>query len=147
MNKIRLILTISFALSVFSSCFPGGSKTDQPETPSVELDGIWSSEGKPCGVVTSGNYRKFYIRDGQKFAHTVNPVTGFPVQHNLLSATVVSSGSAAEADAVATWCMVAGLDAARQLILDSPELEGYLISAADDGGMVEWASPGFTLKQ
>ncbi len=120
---------------------------DQPETPSVELDGIWSSEGKPCGVVTSGNYRKFYIRDGQKFAHTVNPVTGFPVQHNLLSATVVSSGSAAEADAVATWCMVAGLDAARQLILDSPELEGYLISAADDGGMVEWASPGFTLKQ
>ena len=115
--------------------------------PSDELDGIWSSEGKPCGIVTSGNYRKFYIKDGQKFAHTVNPLTGYPVQHNLLSATVVSSGSAAEADAVATWCMVAGLEAAKKLILESPALEGYLISATPDGSMTEWASPGFTLKQ
>jgi thiamine biosynthesis lipoprotein len=120
---------------------------DQPEVPSDELDGIWSSEGKPCGIVTSGNYRKFYIKDGKKFAHTVNPLTGYPVQHNLLSATVVSSESAAEADAIATWCMVAGLEAAQKLILDSPALEGYLISATEDGGMTEWASPGFTLKQ
>ena len=63
---------------------------EQPEVLSDELDGIWSSEGKPCGIVTSGNYRKFYIKDGKKFAHTVNPLTGYPVQHNLLSATVVS---------------------------------------------------------
>lgn len=120
---------------------------DQPEVPSDELDGIWISEGKPCGIVTSGNYRKFYMKDGQKFAHTVNPLTGYPVQHNLLSATVVSQESAAEADAVATWCMVAGLEAAKQLILDNPALEGYLICATAHGGMTEWASPGFTLKQ
>ncbi len=120
---------------------------DQPEVPSDELDGIWSSEEKPCGIVTSGNYRKFYIKDGKKFAHTVNPLTGYPVQHTLLSATVVSQESAAEADAIATWCMVAGLEAAQKLILDSPALEGYLISATEDGGMTEWASPGFTLKQ
>ena len=120
---------------------------DQPEVPSDELDGVWSSEGNPCGIVTSGNYRKFYIKDGKKFAHTVNPLTGYPVQHNLLSATVVSQESAAEADAIATWCMVAGLEAAQWLILDSPALEGYLISATEDGGMTEWASPGFTLKQ
>ena len=120
---------------------------DQPDGPSNELDGIWTSEGKPCGVVTSGNYRKFYIRDGRKYAHTINPKTGYPVQHNLLSATVVSSRSAAEADAVATWCMVLGLEAAQQMLLDSPELEGYLISAQPDGTMREWASPGFTLRK
>ena len=51
---------------------------------------VWTSEGKPCGIVTSGNYRKFFIRDGKKYAHTMNPVTGYPVEHNLLSATVVS---------------------------------------------------------
>ena len=120
---------------------------DQPDGPSDELDGIWSSEGKPCGVVTSGNYRKFYIRDGRKYAHTINPGTGYPVQHNLLSATVVSSRSAAEADAVATWCMVLGLEAAQRLLLDSPDLEGYLISADESGALREWASPGFTVRK
>ena len=119
---------------------------DQPEVPSDELDGIWSSEGKPCGIVTSGNYRKFYIKDGKKFAHTVNPLTGYPVQHNLLSATVVSSANAAESDAIATWCMVTGLHGAQVLILGDPTLEGYLIYTDDEGNMKEWASPGFALK-
>lgn len=120
---------------------------DQPEEPSGELDGIWTSGGKACGVVTSGNYRKFYIRDGRKYAHTINPRTGFPVSHNLLSATVVSARSSADADAVATWCMVLGLEEARALILDSPALEGYLIYEDDEGRMKEWASPGFTLRK
>lgn len=120
---------------------------DQPDEPSNELDGIWRSEGKACGVVTSGNYRKFYIRDGRKYAHTIDPQSGYPVQHNLLSATVVSSQSAADADALATWCMVVGLEAARQLILADPDLEGYLIYTGADGEMTEWASPGFTLRQ
>ena len=115
----------------------------------VDIGEIWcdglNPSGKPWSVGV--NYRKFYIKDGKKFAHTVNPLTGYPVQHNLLSATVVSQESAAEADAIATWCMVAGLEAAQKLILDSPALEGYLISATEDGGMTEWASPGFTLKQ
>ena len=120
---------------------------DQAEEPSDELDGIWTSEGKPCGVVTSGNYRKFYKKDGRKYAHTINPKTGFPVSHNLLSATVISAGSAAEADAVATWCMVLGLEEAQALLLDSPGLEGYLIFEGEDGEMKEWASPGFTLRK
>ena len=120
---------------------------DQPEEPSDELDGVWTSGGKPCGVVTSGNYRKFYIKDGHKYAHTINPKTGFPVSHNLLSATVVSAGSAADADALATWCMVIGLEPAKALLLDSPGLEGYLIYEDAEGEMREWASPGFTLRQ
>lgn len=118
-----------------------------PSDGASELEGIWSSEGRSAGIVTSGNYRKFYIRDGRKYAHTIDPVSGYPVQHNLLSATVVSSESAAMADAVATWCMVIGLDASKELIAGDPALEGYLIYEADDGSMQEWASAGFTLKK
>lgn len=120
---------------------------DQPEEASDELDGVWTSGGRACGVVTSGNYRKFYLKDGRKYAHTIHPKTGFPVSHNLLSATVVSAGSAAEADALATWCMVLGLEPAKALLLDSPGLEGYLIYEDATGEMKEWASPGFTLRQ
>ena len=62
-----------------------------------------------------------------------------------MSATVVSPDGAADADALATWCMVIGLDAARDLILGLDGVEGYLIYTAEDGAMAEWASPGFTL--
>ena len=123
--------------------------TDQADgAPAREdnLEGVWQSEGRPRGIVTSGNYRKFYLRDGKKYAHTVNPKTGYPVQHNLLSATVVSANSAAEADAVATWCMVIGLQESQALILGEPALEAYLIYSDAEGQMQEWASPGFTLK-
>ena len=111
------------------------------------LDGIWSSNGQPAGIVTSGNYRKFYIRDGRKYSHTINPRTGYPVEHNMLSATVVSSNNAAESDAIATWCMVVGLQGAQVLILGDPALEGYLIYTDASGEMREWSSPGFTLKK
>ena len=110
----------------------------------AELSGIWSSGGGPAGIVTSGNYRKFYVRDGKKFAHTINPLTGYPVSHSLLSATVVAP-DAASADALATWYMVIGEAGARELILSDGSLEGYLICAGEDGTMQEWASPGFPL--
>ena len=111
------------------------------------MESVWVSGGKPCGMVTSGNYRKFYIKDGRKYAHTINPATGYPVQHNLLSATVISNASAADADAVATWCMVLGLDGARKLILDDSSLEGCLTYEAADGSMQQWFSPGFSLRE
>ena len=111
------------------------------------MESVWTSDGKPCGMVTSGNYRKFYVKDGRKYAHTINPVTGYPVEHNLLSATVVSSLSAAEADAVATWCMVLGLEDAKKLILDDSSLEGCLTYEAPDGSMQQWFSPGFSLRK
>ena len=111
----------------------------------AELDGVWSSSLTPAGIVTSGNYRKFYVRDGRKYAHSIDPRKGYPVDHNLLSATVVSPAGAADADALATWCMVVGLDASRELLLGLDGVEGYLIYTAEDGAMTEWASPGFTL--
>ena len=95
--------------------------------------------------MTSGNYRKYYVRDGRKYAHSIDPRSGYPVQHNLLSATVVSPDGAADADALATWCMVIGLDAARGLLQGLDGTEGYLIFTAEDGSMTEWATPGFTL--
>jgi len=112
---------------------------DGNDTPGQDLRGIWQSDGRACGIVTSGNYRKFYVKDGRKYAHTIDPRTGYPVEHDLLSATVVAP-TAAEADALATACMVIGPDAARALILGRPELEGYLITATGT-----WTSDGFSL--
>lgn len=61
-------------------------------------------------LATSGNYRKFYVKDGKKFAHTIHPKTGKPVDHQLLSATVITPNiTAGEADALATFFMVAGV--------------------------------------
>jgi len=111
------------------------------------LTGVWLSEGKPAGVVTSGNYRKYYVQDGRKYAHTIDPLSGYPVRHNLLSATVISSEGAGVADAVATWYMVVGLEKAKQLVLEDPTLEAWLVYSADDGTMQEWGSPGFRIRE
>lgn len=120
---------------------------DGTDEAGVDLDGVWASDGTGNGVVTSGNYRKYYVRDGRKYAHTIDPRRGFPVQHNLLSATVVSHAGSANADALATWCMVIGLEEAQQLLLGLEGVEGYLIYTAEDGSMTEWATPGFTLTE
>ena len=80
--------------------------------------------------MTSGNYRKFYIENGQKYAHTIDPKTGRPVSHNLLSATVVTK-DAATADAYATWLMVVGVDKARAILAGRPDLEALLVYEED----------------
>lgn len=111
---------------------------DGNNTPGASLKGIWVSDGGSHGVVTSGNYRKFYIRDGKKYAHTIDPRTGYPVQHDLLSATIIAP-SGAEADALATYCMVIGPDEARAFIESDPEIEGCLITSDST-----WYSRGFS---
>ena len=112
---------------------------DGNQTPGKDIHGIWKSNGGAFGVVTSGNYRKFYIKDGRKYSHTIDPRTGYPVEGKLLSATIVAP-SAAQADAYATACMVMGPEEAREFIESDQQIEGYLIS--EDG---VWTSPGFTL--
>ena len=68
----------------------------------------------------------------------------------LLSVVLVLSLSApalaAEADALATWCLVVGLQGAKDLILGDPALEGCLIFQDDEGAMQQWFSPGFTVR-
>ena len=93
------------------------------------------------GLATSGNYRKYYIRDGIKYAHTINPHTGYPVQHSLLSATVVAP-TAGLADAYATAFMVMGVVKARLILVRHPELQAYLIYSDDDGDYNAFVSPG-----
>jgi thiamine biosynthesis lipoprotein len=82
------------------------------------------------GMATSGNYRNFYYRDGKKYAHTIDPRTGYPVQHSLLSATVLAA-TCAEADAYATAFMVMGVDEATAFCRQHPEIEAYFIFATD----------------
>lgn len=83
-------------------------------------------------IATSGNYRKFYVKDGVKYSHTINPKTGKPVQHSLLSATVVAN-SCADADAYATAFMVMGVDKAMQFVKKHPELKLEIYLLYDDG--------------
>ncbi len=85
-------------------------------------------------IATSGNYRNFYVKDGRKYAHTIDPHTCMPVSHSLLSATVFAS-DCATADALATSMMVMGLDSAQALCDRHPEIQAYLIYQAPDGSL------------
>jgi len=98
---------------------------DDPESTASELDTILAITD--CAMATSGNYRNFYTtEDGRRVAHTIDPATGYPVQHSILSATVLAP-TCAQADAFATSFMVMGLDSARAILARHPELSAYLI--------------------
>jgi thiamine biosynthesis lipoprotein len=117
---------------------------DGNNEPGADIQGIFRAPEGPHGIVTSGNYRKFYVRDGKKYAHTIDPRTGYPVEHTLLSATVVAP-DATLADAYATYCMVVGLEESRRFIYSRPGLEACLIY--DDNGVFRtWCSDGFVLE-
>lgn len=92
-------------------------------------------------LATSGNYRKFYEKDGIKYSHTINPKTGYPVKHNLLSATVVTN-ECIYADAYATAFMVIGLEKSIKFIESNPDIEAYLIYSDSIGNYVEYISKG-----
>ncbi|MBQ5370895.1 MAG: FAD:protein FMN transferase [Bacteroidaceae bacterium] len=85
-----------------------------------------------CGIATSGNYNRYYIKDGQKISHTIDPSTGRPVTHNLLSATVRAK-DCATADALATSFMVMGKEKAMQFLKAHKEYSAILIYAKEDG--------------
>lgn len=95
---------------------------------------------KDRAMATSGNYRNFYYRGGKKYAHTIDPATGYPVQHSILSATVLAK-CCAEADAYATAFMVMGMEKAKKVIEKHPELMAYLIYSDDKGNLQVWYSP------
>lgn len=97
-----------------------------------ELDTIISVTD--MGMATSGNYRNFYIKDGRKVAHTIDPFTCTPVSHSLLSATVLAP-TCAYADALATSMMVMGLDSAKALVSRLPNVQAFLIYQAQDGSL------------
>jgi len=90
------------------------------------LQDILSLTGK--GLATSGNYRKFYEEGGEKYSHTIDPKTGYPVKHSLLSATVIAD-DAMTADALATFFMVVGLDKTKEFLGKNTGIDAYLVYA------------------
>ena len=104
----------------------GINKPDDDSTSTnMELQDVIELTGK--AIATSGNYRNFYIKDGRKIAHTINPKTGYPAQQDILSSTVIAS-TCAEADAFATAFMVLGTEGAKQVLEKQPQLETYFIT-------------------
>jgi FAD:protein FMN transferase len=87
-------------------------------------------------LATSGNYRKFYEVDGVKYAHTLNPKTGFPVNHSLLSVTVLAE-KCSTADALATTFMVLGLEDSKAFLKKNKnlEIEAYFLYSDNEGNI------------
>lgn len=111
--------------------------TEQPDAEG-ELQTVLTITDK--AMATSGNYRNFYYKGGRKYAHTIDPRTGYPVQHNILSATVLAD-DCAMADAYATSFMVLGLDDALKVLRRHRELMAYFIYTDADGKLAVWFSP------
>ncbi len=84
------------------------------------------------GLATSGNYRNYYYKDGKKYAHTIDPRTGYPVQHNILSSTVIAE-DCMTADALATAFMVMGLEDAEAYANAHPSIDACFIYSDENG--------------
>ncbi len=93
------------------------------------------------GMATSGNYRNYYYKDGVRYAHTINPHNGYPVQHSLLSATVLAS-DCMTADAYATSFMVMGLEKAIRIVNNHKELDACFLYSDSTGALKTWISQG-----
>ncbi|MCI5056536.1 MAG: FAD:protein FMN transferase [Flavobacteriales bacterium] len=107
------------------------------------------NEGRPLhstiellnkSLATSGNYRKFYMLDGVKYAHTLNPITGYPAKNSLLSSTVIAE-SCAISDAFATSFMVMGFEKAKSFVEKQDSIEVILIYS-DQDFLKTYYSPG-----
>lgn len=96
---------------------------------------------KNKALATSGNYRKFYEKDGIKYSHTINPKTGYPVTHTLLSTTVVTDNCAV-ADAYATVFMVVGIDKAKEILSKNNKLQAILIFENENKKLETFVSEG-----
>jgi len=91
---------------------------------------------KDRALATSGNYRKFYIENGKKYAHIIDPHTGYPAKHNLLSATVLAA-DCMTADAYATAFMVMGLERSKKFLSEHHELGLEVFFIYDKNGIWE----------
>lgn len=87
-------------------------------------------------LATSGNYKKFYVEDGKKYSHIINPFTGYPAKNNLLSATVIAN-DCMTADAYATSFMVMGLEKSKQFLLENKDLHLEVFFIYDAHGVLK----------
>lgn len=116
---------------------------DRPEesnfTPGEDLEAIIRISDE--SLATSGNYRKFYVENGVKYSHTINPKTGYPAKNNLLSASIIAS-DCATADGIATACMVMGKENSVTFIEAHPEYKAFFVYSDEKGDFRTWLSPG-----
>ena len=105
------------------------------------LESILSITNK--AIATSGNYRKYYVKNGKKYAHCLDPRTGYPVDHSLLSATVISD-KCSTSDAYATVFMVMGLEGTKRFLTNHPKLklDVYLLYDLKNGKIGRFKSNG-----
>lgn len=107
--------------------------------PGNDLQAIVEINNK--ALATSGNYRAFYVENGVKYAHTIDPKTGFPARNTLLSATVVCD-DCITADAYATTFMVLGFEKSLKLLEKLPQIDVYFIHNDDQGNYQIYLSEG-----
>ena len=96
------------------------------------------------GLVTSGSTRKYVERNGKRYSHCINPRTGYPVEHQVLSVTVMANSSV-WADALASICMVMGMEPSLELIKTMEDVEAYYIYVNDKGDLETFATEGFSV--
>jgi len=91
---------------------------------------------------TSGNYRRYFEENGVRYSHTIDPKTGSPVKHSLLSVSVLAR-DCITADAYATAFMVMGLEQAKDFLQKHTELQAYFIFSGPDGNLLTYSTSGF----
>ena len=131
----------------------GGKPNGQPWIVGIEKPADnWDSEQvvqtrialRDKGLVTSGSTRKYVERNGKRYSHCINPKTGYPVEHQLLSATVLAENSV-WADALASICMVMGLEKSLEIINALDGVEAYYIFANEKNELETYATEGFKM--
>ncbi len=111
--------------------------TDDNMLPGNDLQAVISLKDR--ALATSGNYRKFYMEDGIKYSHTIDPKTGYPVRNKLLSATVLAD-ECADADGIATAFMVMGMEKSIEFLYLHPGFEAFLVYSDENGNFRTWVS-------
>jgi FAD:protein FMN transferase len=99
---------------------------------------------KNCSMATSGDYQNFFIENNQSYNHIIDPTSGFPVQHQLCSASVIAP-TCALADGLATTCLVLGTKLTLQWIKQFPQCSVYLVERQSDGSFKSYQSENFPL--
>ena len=129
----------------------GSKPNDQPWIVGIEKPAEnWDSEQvvqtrialRDKGLVTSGSTRKYTERNGRRYSHCIDPKTGYPVDHNVLSATVLAENSV-WADALASICMVMGMEKSLPLIESMDGVEAYYIFVNAQNELETFATEGF----
>ena len=126
---------------------PGGEKWSVAiEMPTRQADDERTVQAvvmlQDMAISTSGSYRKFYEENGIRYSHTIDPASGYPVVHSLLSVSVMA-GDCMTADAYATALMVMGVEKGKEFLQHSKGLEAYFIYSAPDGTMKTYYTKGF----